>query len=142
MRAQPETPSTLRRAFREWLRALRWPAEEADDLILALNEAAANVVEHAYTQLHRKRYRLVRVSAECVPSPLGPRIRIEVADAGQWRPPPADPGYRGRGLRLMRACTDSLAIDTTASGTRVTMTSRPAPLPHPVSAHQLYAQST
>lgn len=139
--AEPVTPSLLRRAFRDWLRTLHWPAEEADDLILAVSEAATNVVEHAYPRLHRKRYRTVRVFAERVPSAEGPRVRIEVNDTARWRPVPAEPGFRGRGLRLMRACTDALTINLNDSGTRVIMTSRPARLPHPVMAHRQYAQS-
>jgi anti-sigma regulatory factor (Ser/Thr protein kinase) len=123
LEVEPAVTSLLRRAFRRWL--AEWPSEEADDLVMALNEAVANVVDHAYLEAKPDRYRKVGVLAEQVKGPSGEwRVRIEVTDSGCWRPIPADPGHRGRGLLMMRACTESLDIKTTPAGTRVSMLSR------------------
>ncbi|WP_230464925.1 ATP-binding protein, partial [Nocardia seriolae] len=51
-------------------------------------------------------------------------LSIEVADTGAWRPLPADPGNRGRGIAMMRALTDHLDIDSSGPGTRVRMSVR------------------
>jgi len=124
LEVEPAVTSLLRRAFRRWLAG--WPEEEADDLVMALNEAVANVVDHAYLEADPGRYRKVRVLAEQVRSPDGERrVRIEVTDSGRWRPIPANPGHRGRGLAMMRACTEALDIEPTGAGTRVSMLSRP-----------------
>jgi anti-sigma regulatory factor (Ser/Thr protein kinase) len=124
LEVEPAVTSLLRRAFRRWLAG--WPEEEADDLVMALNEAVANVVDHAYLETDPGRYRKVSVLAEQVRSPDGERrVRIDVTDSGRWRPIPANPGHRGRGLLMMRACTESLNIEPTPAGTRVSMLSRP-----------------
>jgi anti-anti-sigma factor len=49
---------------------------------------------------------------------------VEVVDTGTWRPPPADRGFRGRGLELISALAQDVEIvhgaDTASgSGTRV-----------------------
>jgi anti-anti-sigma factor len=43
-----------------------------------------------------------------------------VADEGRWRPPPADPGFRGRGLTLLRELSTSVRLDRRPDGTVVT----------------------
>ena len=45
------------------------------------------------------------------------RVGVTVADDGTWRPAPADPGRRGRGLMMMRGCMDTVEIEQTAHGT-------------------------
>lgn len=67
------------------------------------------------------------------------RVLIEVTDSGRWRPPPADPGTRGRGLTMIRGCTEILKITTTANGTQVAMTSRPVCPPRLTPAHHAAA---
>jgi hypothetical protein len=44
----PGTPGEVRRQLRRWLEVLGWPREHADDLLLAVDEAVSNAVEHAY----------------------------------------------------------------------------------------------
>jgi anti-sigma regulatory factor (Ser/Thr protein kinase) len=118
-------PTAVRQRLRAWLGQLRWPAEETDDLVLAVNEAVANVVDHAYPP---HRFGLVHVSAQHRhPDHHGRRITVTVSDHGTWRPIPLNPGNRGRGLPIMRAITHTLHIDTTATGTTVTLTSKPVP---------------
>lgn len=136
--AHPAAPSLLRRSFRAWLRKVHWPGDHAEDLVMAVNEAVTNAVEHAYPPVDpdedldqdsgQGQDRMVRVLAELGTDPGGQRrVIIEVRDSGSWRPVPTDPGYRGCGLRMIRRCTGTLDIAPTPSGTRVTMTSRPIP---------------
>lgn len=40
--------AAARQQVRQWLDALGWPVEHAEDIELAVNEATANVVDHAY----------------------------------------------------------------------------------------------
>ena len=47
---------------------------------------------------------------------------MQVRDDGHWRPIPADPGYRGRGLQLIRTLGRDVTLDTAESGTSVHFT--------------------
>jgi serine/threonine-protein kinase RsbW len=123
--ADAVAPSIIRGLLRGWLRALDWPADEADDLVLATSEAVSNVADHAYPP---GRVGRAIVDARCVTERDGRRqVIITVADAGRWRPPPAWHQNRRRGLPIMRACTASLDVRPTTSGTRVRMVSNPVP---------------
>ncbi|MFF0633451.1 SpoIIE family protein phosphatase [Nocardia sp. NPDC004151] len=109
--------SQLRRALRTWLTAAAVPHDLAVDLVSAANEACSNSIEHAYLGGEPGR---VRLSADCGVDTL----TIEVSDTGVWRPLPADPGNRGRGIAMMRALTDQLDIDHSGPGTLVRMSVR------------------
>jgi anti-sigma regulatory factor (Ser/Thr protein kinase) len=120
----------LRRAFRRWLDRLGWPRTSAEELVLALNEAVSNSVEHAYSQVGLGQHRPVWVRAELVmpPDERAGRCQVvlDVRDAGRWRPPPSDPGHRGRGLAMMRALAAGLDVEPGRGGTRVRMVSQRA----------------
>jgi len=58
-------------------------------------------------------------------------VVVTVADDGRWRPAHSVGG--GRGLALMRACADELAVDRQAAGTTVTMRLTPG---HPAAFGQ------
>ncbi|MFE4463290.1 SpoIIE family protein phosphatase, partial [Nocardia tengchongensis] len=106
--------SQLRRALRSWLAAAAVPHDLAVDLVSAANEACSNSIEHAYLGGEPGRVQLAADSGvDC--------LTIEVSDTGVWRPLPADPGNRGRGIAMMRALTDQLDIDNSGPGTRVRM---------------------
>lgn len=48
---QPAVPASLRpirRSVRRWLDAAGWPLVAAEDIELAVNEAVANIIDHAY----------------------------------------------------------------------------------------------
>lgn len=93
---------------------------EDEELQLALGKAVANAVEHAYPgeTPGELSYQLDR-------APDG-AVQVEVHDEGTWRPPPLDPGYRGRGLDMIAAVAQDVAVDTTGPGTVVRFT-LPAP---------------
>jgi anti-sigma regulatory factor (Ser/Thr protein kinase) len=122
--ALPAVSTATRRVrgrLRAWLSGWGWTDDGLDDIVMAVDEAVSNVVEHAY--------RLdpapgdVRVHARIAGGPGGRRAVVAVTDRGRWRPVPSDPGHRGRGLRMMDAFTASLRIERGADGTAVTMTS-------------------
>jgi len=130
LKATPVAPSVLRRRFRDWLTQTGWPADGIDELVLALNEAACNSVEHAYLHAGEGEDRPLRVHAELIAPPgelNGSRqVVLEVTDAGRWKPPPQCPRNRGRGLQMIRALAASVQIEPGPRGTRVRMVSRPA----------------
>jgi anti-sigma regulatory factor (Ser/Thr protein kinase) len=104
----------------------RWPEEQAADLVLATSEAVTNSVEHAYPEAKPSWASTIGLEAHVVPAEDGARrVVVTVSDGGQWRPRPADHGFRGRGLMVIRALTQSVEFSHTPAGTRVTMTSTP-----------------
>jgi serine/threonine-protein kinase RsbW len=119
------TTRRVRRRLRAWLSGWGWAEDGLDDIVMAVDEAVSNVVEHAY--------RLepapgdVRVHARIAGGPGGRRAVVAVTDRGRWRPVPSDPGHRGRGLPMMDAFTASLRIERGTGGTAVTMTSAALP---------------
>jgi anti-sigma regulatory factor (Ser/Thr protein kinase) len=122
--AEPASPSRVRRALRSWLARLPMTDDDRDDLVLAVSEAVANAVDHAYTGMAEPGGIAVRAAVEGRPDATC-RVVVAVADAGRWRPAPSQPGYRGRGLRLMRACTGEMQVTVNEAGTQVLLVSRP-----------------
>ncbi|MGW1740337.1 SpoIIE family protein phosphatase [Nocardia sp. NPDC001965] len=115
--ARPDRLAMLRRTLTAWLSSAAVPHNLTSDLVAATNEACSNSIEHAYQNGGGEAERVV-LTAECV----GDRVVIETTDTGTWRPRPADPGPRGRGIDMMRALTEELEIDHhLGPGTRVRM---------------------
>jgi serine phosphatase RsbU (regulator of sigma subunit)/DNA-binding response OmpR family regulator/anti-sigma regulatory factor (Ser/Thr protein kinase) len=111
--------TVARHRVREWLR-VNVPELDRDtrsDLEVALTEACANVVRHAYGP----------ADAYFEASAVRERdaVRLAVKDEGHWRPPRGADG--GRGLTLMRALCDDVEIDKAPDGTTVTMRRRLVP---------------
>ena len=109
--------SDIRHQLAEWMQAAAVPDELVADIVLAVNEACANSIEHGY---RGRKPGKVRVEGEND----GARVHLRVIDGGSWKPAPADPGVRGRGLLLIRAVSDWLEMDCTPSGTTVDMSFR------------------
>jgi anti-anti-sigma factor len=103
--ADPGELAGMRRTVARWAAATALPEEAVEDLQLALGEAMANAVEHAYAGSAPGlcEYRVG----------LGPDgdVEVQVTDFGRWRPPPADKGHRGRGLELISALAEDVAFD-------------------------------
>jgi anti-sigma regulatory factor (Ser/Thr protein kinase) len=121
----PRTPARARRLLRQWLDSGNWPINASDDLVLAVNEAITNAVEHAFPADHRGGGIELDAHAEAGDD-RARRVVVTVTDDGHWRPRPGDAGFRGRGLDMIRALVESVTVSPTASGTRVTMTSDPS----------------
>jgi len=114
--ADGPTVARVREEFALWLRRCTDLGEaRLCDVILAVNEALANAAEFAY--LHDPGPGTIDVNAVLD----GGVLIVDVADRGRWRSTnPASPQRcRGRGIPLMYALADSVAIDTTSAGTRV-----------------------
>ncbi|HMD01818.1 MAG TPA: ATP-binding protein [Candidatus Baltobacteraceae bacterium] len=109
MPARAESAPKLRRSLRRFLEGLGLPAALVDDIVLAAGEAAGNAIEHAY----REKCGDVNLHA----SVANERLTVEVRDFGTWRLD-GDP-ERGRGLGIMRALVDHVAIESTREGTIV-----------------------
>jgi anti-sigma regulatory factor (Ser/Thr protein kinase)/PAS domain-containing protein len=113
--ARADELAVLRRTLKGWLAAAAVPHDLAADLVAAANEACSNSIEHAYRD--NDDAGRVRMSATCDID----TVVIVVADTGSWKPRASDPGYRGRGIDMMRALTEELDIDHSESGTTVRM---------------------
>jgi serine/threonine-protein kinase RsbW len=117
VKASPEELPPVRRLLRLWATEAGLPREEVEDLVLATDEAMANVVDHAYPD------GIGSFDLDAVHDPGGP-IVITVTDYGQWHAPVMTPeqSLRGRGLQLMKGLAHAVDIETLATGTRVRMT--------------------
>jgi anti-anti-sigma factor len=129
----------LRAAVLAWAAAAGVDEDDIYDLQLAVGEAAANAVEHAYRGRDPgpMSVELARVADGAV--------EAHVHDEGRWRPAPADKGYRGRGLELIRDVSSRMQLHHGAEGTEVRFalppsgapptavdaTARPVPPPRP-----------
>lgn len=125
----PGTPGQARRHLRRWLHRVGWPDEPAEDLVLAVDEAVSNAVEHAYATedpapAHQDLYSVELRVAAVPDTDSGHRAVVTVTDHGRWRPRVVASTSRGRGLQLMRALTESVEVTVTGAGTRVKMVSR------------------
>jgi PAS domain S-box-containing protein len=105
----------VRRQLAAWMGLAAIPDELVADIVLAVNEACANSIEHGYRD---RKPGIVRVEGEND----GAQIHLKITDSGSWKTAPADPGVRGRGLVLIRAVSDWLEMECTPSGTTVDMT--------------------
>jgi PAS domain S-box-containing protein len=115
--AAPRRLSDVRHRLAAWLRANSIEEPLADDIVLVVNEACSNSVEHAYRGREPGR---MRVEATVNDGD----VQICVVDSGSWKTPPADPGTRGRGLLLIRKISDQVEVRGTDDGTTVEMTFR------------------
>ena len=107
--ARPESSPLFRHALRTYLERIDGLAPRLDDVLLAAGEAAGNAIEHAY----RDAEGIVRLRGFV----RGGRLVVEVRDEGRWRLD--GDGERGRGLGIMRALVDRVAIESTRGGTSV-----------------------
>ena len=114
--ADPRRLPALRRRLGSWSAQAALSDDARADLQLLLSEAATNSVEHAYRDGPAGEF------AYSVQRRGDGGIRVEVQDFGHWRPPPADPGYRGRGLAVIHNLAEEVTLDFDESGTRVAFT--------------------
>jgi anti-sigma regulatory factor (Ser/Thr protein kinase) len=103
----------LRHDLARWLAALGWPAGDTEDLVLAVNEAVTNAVEHGCAQ----RCEGVTVSAATRLGPGVHRVEAAVRDCGSWDGGLCPERNRGFGMPMMRALTAELRFDRSANGT-------------------------
>ena len=107
--AQPPSLREIRVALRRWLVSLGANNDEISDIIVAVGEATANAVEHAYGAAGGT----VIVRAEL----LGDEVVVRVSDTGRWRPARGE--HRGRGTLIMETTTDQFRVEQREDGTDV-----------------------
>jgi PAS domain S-box-containing protein len=111
--AQPHQLAPLRGALRAWLERVGADEDVAYDVTLAASEACANAIEHPVG----RRSRFVEVEARL----LDRGVVLTVRDTGRWRDP-GPPRHRGRGLALIEAVMEQVAVERTLDGTEIRMT--------------------
>ena len=121
-RVRTSSPWCARRCGRGW-RAPGWRRATRELVVLAAGELCANSVEHAYPPGSDA---AVEVALAREP---GGVLTLVVRDRGRWRPPPADPGDRGRGLGIVRALMHTVDVDPGGDGTTVSVRYRPGAAP-------------
>ncbi|MEB4209324.1 ATP-binding protein [Mycobacterium sp. 94-17] len=117
--ARPSTAAQWRRALQRWLQQeVPAPEELHEDVVLGVNEALANCVEHAYRAHHRPGVMKLQASYD----PDSASIRICISDRGSWRKPALrhsnDP-RASRGIMLMHRLADHCTIHARPDGTSV-----------------------
>jgi serine/threonine-protein kinase RsbW len=116
MPARAELLSDVREGLRRWMLELGLTSDQADVIILCVDEAASNAVEHAYADGTGT----IDIQAAKTVSPR--TVRVTVSDRGTWRKPSKGLIDRGRGLALIRGLAGQVDMDTGPTGTTVTMT--------------------
>ncbi|OBK10104.1 anti-sigma regulatory factor [Mycobacterium sp. 1245852.3] len=117
--ARPDTVAAWRRALQRWLaQEVRAPEAIREDVVLGVNEALANCVEHAY----RSHQQVGVMKLQASYDPQAESIRVCVSDRGSWRKPSSrqsnDP-HASRGIMLMHRLSDHCTIRARPNGTSV-----------------------
>ena len=115
--ADPAQLSVIRHELARWLAPLSLSEEETADVVLAVDEAAANAVCHAYGPGESG---AVDLTMWTEPDTLC----IEVVDHGHWRPPAEEPVEGGRGIGLMSTMAEAVLIQYDGRGSRVLLRHR------------------
>ncbi len=115
--------AVTRQVVRLYLREFGMPGDVIDDVVLAMDEACSNVVEHAFPERADNNYRL-RADLRAG------KILIEVLDDGigfdamakpRSRPDEGSLATGGRGLEVMRRLMTTVEVEspTATGGTRL-----------------------
>lgn len=108
-----ERLASVRKQVGRWAAAAGLSQQSVDDVVLATHEALANVVDHAYADGQPEAW----LDVECEDG----EVIVVVRDRGRWQPPAADPGWRGRGMLIIRGLADHVDVHRGAGGTTVEM---------------------
>jgi anti-sigma regulatory factor (Ser/Thr protein kinase) len=113
--AEPGELSRVRQMVRAIGATIQRPPADTNDMVLAVDEACANVVAHAYQPDHRERIMHVRAHTQA------DEIVFAVSDNGSPIVEGKSPGA-GLGLRLIEGLSDHLEIEGPGeNGTRLTI---------------------
>jgi anti-sigma regulatory factor (Ser/Thr protein kinase) len=107
--AEAEQLATVRHLIRRWVTAHGGTDDDCAAFAIAVTEACANAVEHAYGP----RDATIDLNATL----LDGEATVTVRDRGSWREPRRE--NRGRGIPVMKEFMDDVAIDTGEQGTIV-----------------------
>lgn len=117
--ADPEQLSLIRRELAGWLAPLSLTDNETADVVLAVDEAAANAVRHAYGPGESGQVELTMWTEPGT-------VCIEIVDHGSWQQPADEPAVSGRGITLMNSMADAVLIHFDDRGSRVLLRHRVA----------------
>jgi serine phosphatase RsbU (regulator of sigma subunit)/anti-sigma regulatory factor (Ser/Thr protein kinase)/transcriptional regulator with GAF, ATPase, and Fis domain len=110
--------SRSRTALRSWLSQTQVDPDQAHDMLVAAGEALANAIEHGHRD-NPEGIITLRATA------LVDQVQLTIVDTGSWKPPQtAADRHRGRGITLMRALMQDVAIHPDAVGTTVHLFAR------------------
>ena len=106
--------TTIRAEVTRWLNDLSASPDIVNNVVLAVTEAVANCVEHAYHTITEHNTIAVTFWTE------DSVICLQISDHGSWRPAPTtSKGQAPRGLTHMSELVESVMIRFGASGTNV-----------------------
>jgi serine/threonine-protein kinase RsbW len=149
--ALPASQSVVRHAVARWLEGAHWPEHGVEDITLAVTEAVANVIEHAYLDhdpgaIHLYAWITATADPPLVPdgrpalstSPppagnaatRGRKVIVVVSDRGRWDPKRRSVDlnrHRGRGIAMMTALMAAVHIQRSSNGTAVVLVSPVSP---------------
>lgn len=115
--------SVIRHELAGWLAPLALTEGETADVVLAVDEAAANSVRHAYGPDESGVVELT-LWTEAASDSEPATLCIEVVDHGHWRTPAEQPAEGGRGIGLMNTMSESVLIRFDGRGSRVLLRHR------------------
>jgi serine/threonine-protein kinase RsbW len=121
--AAPAQLAVIRRDLLGWLAPLGLTSEQKDDVVLAVDEAVANAVRHAYPEGRPGDVELTLWTE-------GEALCIEVTDHGSWRPAQGEGGtvtgdaQGGRGMLLMQHMVETVLVHFDGRGSRVLLRHR------------------
>ena len=107
--AEAEQLATVRHLIRRWVAAKGGTDDDCAAFAIAVTEACANAVEHAYGPGDAS----IDLSAKLADG----EATVTVRDHGGWREPRGE--NRGRGIPVMKEFMDDVAIETGGQGTTV-----------------------
>jgi anti-sigma regulatory factor (Ser/Thr protein kinase) len=114
--ARPRELAGVRHLLRRWLFDHGAGDDDCSAFAIAVTEACANSIEHAYGP----RDATVGIDA----SMAGDLVTVTVSDHGRWRDPRSSATNRGRGITLMREFMDDVEFAKLEEGTRVQLRRR------------------
>ena len=106
-----EALGAMRHMLRRWLGRRDADADEVYDITLAVQEACANAIEHAYAP--------GPAAFDVDASHEDGLVTVAIRDRGRWRA--ARGRHRGRGLPLMEALMESVDVHRTDEGTTIVL---------------------
>ncbi|SFW87437.1 SpoIIE family protein phosphatase [Amycolatopsis australiensis] len=113
-RAHPDALASTRHWLRAWLANAAIEEDLAQDVLVAVGEACANAIEHAYPGGSGE--------AHLAAGLTGAHLVVTVTDRGRWKqPPPDNQVLRGRGMPMMEALADAVTLRHGTDGTTVTL---------------------
>jgi anti-sigma regulatory factor (Ser/Thr protein kinase) len=109
--AESRSLAVLRRVLGRWLKAAGAGETEIYETLVAVGEACANAIAHAYPA--------GEAAFEVEATRSGSQLEITVRDFGSWRPARGE--ERRRGLTLMEQLMEHVTIDKGDAGTTVVL---------------------